>query len=234
MIKANNSNYLATYIASMAFLFNAGWIDSIVLYDVYSESVTYMTGNFSSMGNAIASEDLFFLANVLALIVGFIFGAALSGMMLKSDHLYFDKAFGRTLLLQALFTWVGLFLMNRTGFNTYAYYDLFFLAVAMGIQNSLTTIYSGGIGRTTHLTGTATDFGIQLGRFIGRKSYDKQKLIFLGLSMVIFTCGAAMGGTWTHYSKEDYIYLLLPSVVIPLSYAVYYIWLNKRNDQNNL
>jgi uncharacterized membrane protein YoaK (UPF0700 family) len=211
----------------MAFLFNAGWIDSIVLYNVYNESVTYMTGNFSSVGDGLATHNIFFLVNILSLIIGFILGATLSGILLRTENLYFDKAYGRILLLQAVFTLVGLLLMNHSGYKVYVYYDLFFLAVAMGIQNSLTSIYSGGLARTTHLTGTTTDFGIHLGRMIANKPYDRKKLIFYFFSMVTFAFGATMGATWSHYSNEDYLFLLLPSIIIPLAYGIYYIFFSK-------
>ena len=227
MVMLVKNSYKATFFVAMAFLFNSGWIDSIVLYNVYNESVTYMTGNFSSVGDAIATHNFFFLINVLSLIIGFIFGAMLSGMLLRTENLYFDKTYGRVLILQAVFTLLGLVLMNHSGYKVYAYYDLFFLAIAMGIQNSLTTIYSNGLARTTHLTGTTTDFGIHLGRLFARKPYDKKKLLFYFSSMLVFLIGAAIGGLWSHYSKEDYLYLLLPSIIIPLIYGFYYIFINK-------
>ncbi len=227
MVMLVKNSTRATFVVAMAFLFNAGWIDSIVLYNVYNESVTYMTGNFSSAGDAIATHNIFFLVNILSLIIGFIIGAILSGILLRTENLYFDKAYGRTLLLQAIFTLIGLVLMNHSGYKVYVYYDLFFLAIAMGIQNSLTSIYSGGLVRTTHLTGTTTDFGIQLGRMIAKKPYDRKKLVFYFFSMVIFAFGATMGAAWSHYSKEDYLLLLLPSIILPLGYGIYYLAFGK-------
>jgi uncharacterized membrane protein YoaK (UPF0700 family) len=222
MVMLVENSYRSTFIVVLMFLFNAGWIDSIVLYNVYNESITYVTGNFSSIGNGIAKNDIYFVFNILSLIIGFVIGAMLGGIFLKTENLAFDKAYGRTLLLQAAFTLVGLLLMNQSGYKVYVYYDLFFLSVAMGIQNSLTSIYSGGLARTTHLTGSVTDLGVQIGRMVANKPYDNKKLIFYFSSMVIFTFGATMGTIWSHYSKENYLFLLLPSIIIPFVYGFYY------------
>ncbi|MFT6836406.1 MAG: uncharacterized membrane protein YoaK (UPF0700 family) [Francisellaceae bacterium] len=229
MVMLVRNSYRATFAVTMAFLFNAGWVDSIVLYNVYNESVTYVTGNFSSVGDAIATHNIFFMFNIFMLIFGFIGGATVSGIILRTQNLYFDKTYGWVLILQAIFTLIGLLLMNQSGYKVYVYYDLMFLSFAMGMQNATTSIYSGGLARTTHLTGTTTDFGIHLGRWMARKAYDGRKLFFYFSSMIMFAVGSAAGAFWSHHSDHNYLYLLLPSILIPLAYGVYYIFFNERS-----
>jgi uncharacterized membrane protein YoaK (UPF0700 family) len=45
-------------------------------------------------------------------------------------------------------------------------FTIVLLCFVMGLQNALVTKLSGGVVRTTHLTGTVTDLGIELGRLL--------------------------------------------------------------------
>ena len=46
------------------------------------------------------------------------------------------------------------------------------LLFAMGLQNSLVSLVSGSVVRTTHLTGTFTDLGIELAQLIQKQKED--------------------------------------------------------------
>jgi uncharacterized membrane protein YoaK (UPF0700 family) len=45
-------------------------------------------------------------------------------------------------------------------------YFVWACALSCGLQNGLTSKYSGNVVRTTHLTGTTTDLGIALGHVL--------------------------------------------------------------------
>ncbi|MDE5033855.1 DUF1275 domain-containing protein, partial [Francisella tularensis subsp. holarctica] len=51
-------------------------------------------------------------------------------------------------------------------FDNHRVIDDLFLALVMGMQNSLTTLFFGGFARTTHMTGTNTELGIEIGRVL--------------------------------------------------------------------
>ena len=95
-----------------------------------------------------------------------------------------------------LFTvaWFGAYLMNFSP-NLLAFLLLF----AMGLQNSLVTVISNSIVRTTHLTGLFTDLGIELSQlFFFRKQVEKKQLkasIKLHISIIgsFFTGGIVSG-----------------------------------------
>jgi len=71
------------------------------------------------------------------------------------------------------------------------------LLFAMGLQNSLVSIVSGSVVRTTHLTGTFTDLGIELGQVLQKTTEDKKALksrIKLRSAIIFFfMCGALAG-----------------------------------------
>jgi uncharacterized membrane protein YoaK (UPF0700 family) len=68
------------------------------------------------------------------------------------------------------------------------------LAFGSGAQNALTTIYSGAVLRSTHVTGTVTDMGIELGKilFHGDKS-GVWKLQLLTTFLLCYILGGLLG-----------------------------------------
>src|SRR6202012_3968139 len=50
------------------------------------------------------------------------------------------------------------------------------LLFAMGLQNALVSIVSGSVVRTTHLTGTFTDLGIELAQLVQNSRQDNTML----------------------------------------------------------
>ncbi|MBS1618697.1 MAG: DUF1275 domain-containing protein [Bacteroidetes bacterium] len=74
-----------------------------------------------------------------------------------------------------------------------------FLLFAMGLQNSLVTIISSAVVRTTHLTGLFTDLGIEVGQLFFYKEADKRRKLraSVGLRFTIiaaFFSGCTAGG----------------------------------------
>lgn len=73
------------------------------------------------------------------------------------------------------------------------------LLFAMGMQNALVTMVSGSVVRTTHLTGTFTDLGIELAQVLDRKRKDRpilQRKIRLRMAIIFFFLAGALGGAW--------------------------------------
>ena len=51
---------------------------------------------------------------------------------------------------------------------------LFLLCFIMGMHNTVMTLLSGGAIRSTHMTGTATDLGIELSRALTTRSEERR------------------------------------------------------------
>ncbi|MBX3268888.1 MAG: DUF1275 domain-containing protein [Sandaracinaceae bacterium] len=67
------------------------------------------------------------------------------------------------------------------------------LLFGMGLQNSLVATVSGGVVKTTHLTGLMTDLGMELSGFVQGKTRTDRSLAFkLKLHLIIL--GTYMGG----------------------------------------
>jgi uncharacterized membrane protein YoaK (UPF0700 family) len=68
-----------------------------------------------------------------------------------------------------------------------AYHSIYMLSIACGMQNAMTTRYSGAVVRTTHLTGMVTDVGLLLGH-MARSDRDFHDLWKLTLFLPIIFC----------------------------------------------
>ena len=99
--------------------------------------------------------------------------------------------------------------------NTRVIDDLF-LAIAMGMQNSFTTLFFGGFARTTHMTGTTTDFGIEIGKVLKGDKSNIWKIPFYFTCMTVFILGNAVGVLWVKISGNNYTLMLFPSVLLPI------------------
>merc|ERR1719454_2751299 len=86
------------------------------------------------------------------------FGAMISGAYLSRKRLFKGGPRYAHLLILAS----AAFAAEKAEMN---FAGALLLAVSSGVQNAMTTLYSGGVMRTTHVTGTATDMGAELGMY---------------------------------------------------------------------
>ena len=117
------------------------------------------------------------------------------------------------------------------------------LLFAMGIQNALVSLVSGSVVRTTHLTGTFTDLGIELAHVLQKSRGDRPLLISrikLRLAIIFFFMCGALGGAYLFRSLGFHAFLAPVSV---LTYTLiydalriklkhyYYQWQNKGRNR---
>ena len=90
------------------------------------------------------------------------------------------------------------------------------LLFAMGLQNSLVSMVSGSVVRTTHLTGTFTDLGIELAQIIQKQKEDHPALkirIKLRLAIITFFMCGAMGGAYL-FRIFSFHSFLIPVIIL--------------------
>jgi uncharacterized membrane protein YoaK (UPF0700 family) len=101
------------------------------------------------------------------------------------------------------------------------------LLFAMGLQNSLVSIVSGAVVRTTHLTSTFTDLGIELAQLL-RKDAEINALlkakIKLRLAIIFFFMGGALAGAYLFRYFSFNAFFVPPAVLaFTLVYDVFRI-----------
>jgi uncharacterized membrane protein YoaK (UPF0700 family) len=226
-----NKKILFTYVICIALIFNAGWIDSVVLYKSFGASVAAMTGNYRILGHSITEFDFDFAYQVIILIVGFIIGAAINGLVIKEDHYIIGINHTKTLILQSLILLIGTMLIDNH-LNEFLLDDIF-LAIAMGMQNSFTTLFFGAFARTTHMTGTTTDLGIEIGRALRGDFRSLWKIPFFITCLIAFTLGNAAGVLWIGISGQYFTFMLFPSVLLPIIVGIIILYVYQLKKKNN-
>lgn len=111
------------------------------------------------------------------------------------------------------------------------------LLFAMGLQNSLVSIVSGSVVRTTHLTGTFTDLGIELAQITQKGRADNLILkskIKLRLAIIFFFMCGALGGAYLFRYISFYAFFAPASMLLfALVYDVYRIRVKRYYNQHS-
>lgn len=194
----------------------AGYIDA-VFFRLASLTVTHITGNAARLSGDVVSNHLTDAVRVVTLIGSFIFGAALSGVIVGSPHLRSGRRYGVVLMLEGL-----LLACSALTFTDQPTFAASLAAGAAGLQNAMASTYMGLIVRTTHLTGIATDIGFHLGCWARGRNVKHRHLLLLLLLGAGFLIGAATG-TLAAGTLGDHA-LWPVSLCTTLVGAGYFIW----------
>jgi uncharacterized membrane protein YoaK (UPF0700 family) len=232
---------LAAYLAFVGgFVNSAGFV-------VIGSFTSHVTGNVGRFANDIASAQWAAAATALVMVIAFVTGAFFASMVLESSSFrspataYACALFCEGLLL-ALFTVASHWTPEALARLRDA--EAAILCAAMGLQNSLVTRLSGAVVRTTHLTGVATDIGIELARWVrwwrrslaellpwsvpsGVRSAAKPASEKISLLVTIggsFTFGAAVGALLA--IRLHHTAMLIPSAAVTAcaGYAAWTGW----------
>ena len=140
------------------------------------QAVTHLTGTTTLLGAALADGDLRALSRLGGVLLAFVAGAALGGLIVQDSTLRLGRRYGVALVLESalLFAAVPLFRHHQIG-------GVLCAAMACGLQNAMATTYSGAVIRTTHLSGMFTDLGIGLGHALRGLQLPKRRLLLCAL-----------------------------------------------------
>ncbi|HCZ33645.1 MAG TPA: DUF1275 domain-containing protein [Holophagaceae bacterium] len=171
-----------------------------------SHYTSHMTGVVSSLADELAVGDLVTALAALAMMLSFLGGALVCTLLISfGQRRRMRSRYALTMILEALLMLVFGFMGNRLQqeirFTLPS--TVMLLCFIMGLHNAVTSIISGAAVRTTHLTGTVTDIGIELGRLAyvnvhhrqGRDRIlaNRQKLSLLILILASFLGGGVAG-----------------------------------------
>lgn len=195
---AQSDQQLGVVLAFVAGAANAGAFLAVNLY------TSHMTGIVSSVADYLVLGDVALALGAIGAVLSFLLGAMTSAMMINyARRRRLRSRYALPLLLEAML----LLVFGVLGAQLSAVTSLFvpstigLLCFMMGLQNAVITKVSGAVVRTTHLTGTITDIGIELGKLLywNRQSgddpvlADRARLRTLGALVVSFFLGGVMG-----------------------------------------
>lgn len=196
----NLNRQLAWAMAFVAGAVNAGGFLAVSHY------TSHVTGVASSMADELAEGDLATAMAALAMMLSFLAGAFVCTTLISfGQRRRMRSRYAVTLVFEAtlmlVFGFMGNRLQQEIRFTLPT--TVMLLCFIMGMHNTVTSIISGAAVRTTHLTGTVTDIGIELSRLTyvnvhhrhGRERIvaNRQKLTLLLLILASFVGGGVAG-----------------------------------------
>ncbi len=189
--------YTLTFVAGAT---NAGGFLAVAQY------TSHMTGIVSAMADHVALAEYALVLGGAGALLSFLAGAACSAVLVnfaRGRRLHSEYAL--PLLVEAALLLVFGLLGARLALIDTLLVPLavMLLCFIMGLQNAVISKLSRAEIRTTHVTGMATDLGIELGKLAYRNSTalagrpkvlaDRARLRVLSLMLLCFFGGGVMG-----------------------------------------
>jgi uncharacterized membrane protein YoaK (UPF0700 family) len=198
-VRANKQ--LGWVLAFVAGAINAGGFLAVQQY------TSHVTGMVSSMADNLALGHLSLLVDGLVGVVAFLLGAICCAVMVNfARRQAMASEFALPLLLEAALILVfGLTGSQLSRFEGLLVpFTVLLLCFIMGLQNAVVTKLSHGVIRTTHLTGTVTDLGIEIGKLLywnrdpapdthSLVRADRERMLVLTVLILSFLSGAIVG-----------------------------------------
>ncbi len=189
-----------------------GFIDAMG-FVILATFTSNMTGNTAAMGARAARGEFAGARRLALVIVSFIAGAVLSGLLTEGGKRKgFRAVYSLALSVEVALLAICLAIIAHGWAGHVAVAMI--LPLAMGLQNATITQIAGAVVRTTHVTGVLTDLGLESVRllywfrdrtrghllerlmkafYLSSQHPSLQRLLLLGSIWASFLLGAALG-----------------------------------------
>jgi uncharacterized membrane protein YoaK (UPF0700 family) len=194
----------------------AGYVNTILL-SVYHVPVSHMSGAVSMFGYDLESGDTGHLLRIASMVVGFLLGAIISGVIIGGTTLKPGRRYGVALMLEGGLLAVGSWRVIAGDLG-----GLSFVAAACGLQNGMASSYLGLILRTTHVTGIVTDIGVLIGHWLRHRTVEPWKLLLLTALFLGFAGGGLTGAFAHHWLGLHALWIAAGGCFA--AGAVYFFW----------
>ena len=205
------------WVGAGALACTAGMVNAVGFLGFEQQAVTHLTGTTTLLGAAVATSDVRAMLQLSGLMVAFVLGAALGGVIVQDATLRLGRRYGVALALES-----ALLFGSATLFRHHQATGAMLAAMACGLQNAMATTYSGALIRTTHLSGMFTDLGIGLGHALRGLPLQRRRLMLCAWIIAGFFAGGVLGTIVFGYVGTDA--LLVPATmtgVVGIGYAAY-------------
>lgn len=202
-IKSKTKNSIGINITGFILTTMAGWVDTIGVALFLGQRLSSMTGRGHTLGYWAYNRELKMFLVIALIIISFIIGAAISTRITGKIGLTGGLLFTGVLII------IGSFPFNLQN----SILSAVFVPMAMGCQNSATSLTE--IKRSTHLTGAATDIGINVAK-------GNWKIVrFWIYRWIGFPIGSFIGFNLVNLVKNNKISgsvtLIIPAIIIMLT-----------------
>lgn len=209
------------WIGAFALSCIAGMVNVTGYLGFEHQAITHLTGTTTLLGAAIADGELSITLHLAGVIVAFVIGAAISGLIVQDSTLRLGRRYGIALTAVS-----GLLLLSIPLFERQWIAGAWSAAMACGLQNAMATTYSGAVIRTSHLSGMFTDLGIGIGHALRGMPLPVRRLRLSVLIIAGFLCGATLGAFL--FRALSYRALLVPAALTGVAGTIYTIYRHRR------
>lgn len=216
---------LPRWVEAGAFLlaFLAGSVNAVGFLGFQHQAVSHLSGTATILGAELAGVNFLSVTHLLLILLSFVLGAALSGILIRHTALKLGRNYGVALLIEGALLFAAMTLLLQD--STYGHY---LASAACGLQNAMATTFSGAVIRTTHLTGIFTDLGIMLGAKLRGVAFDKRRVILYLLLIGGFVSGGVIGSLlFTHI---DFFALALPATMTVIIALIYWVFAQRKSS----
>lgn len=225
------------------FCFQAGMINSGGFLSAH-QFVSHVTGFGTRVGTEFMLSEFLIAFELLLIPLGFISGCVVAGFftdakIIKNRAPNFQLPFLVISFLLAVAGiaghegWFGSFGEPLRLQRDFAL--LFILCFSCGLQNATIVSLTNGSVRTTHMTGIATDIGLNISRYLVRPEKTERAWLSLRiLKFTFFTLGAAFGAIL--FSKLGHLGFLVPAVMnlVLMSFLTFKLYQKTVENQGQL
>ncbi|NOR33002.1 MAG: DUF1275 domain-containing protein [Sulfitobacter sp.] len=185
---ANIDLALAGLLSSVAGALNA------VGFLIAGSFTANMTGNISAFADTLANGAVFVALSFAGLVVAFIGGAGVAALAIQTgERREIRSIYALAIAAEAVILMLLSAMLVLAPLGMQETFLVVILSFVMGLQNAVTTMISRARVRTTHVSGMATDIGIELAALVGGDTSRQDALPKLSLHSLTLAC-FAMGG----------------------------------------
>jgi uncharacterized membrane protein YoaK (UPF0700 family) len=185
---ANIDLALAGLLSSVAGALNA------VGFLIAGSFTANMTGNISAFADTLADGAVLVSLSFAGLVVAFIFGAGMAALVIQAgERKKIRSIYALAIAAEAVVLLLLSAALVLAPLGMHETFLVVILSFVMGLQNAVTTMISRARVRTTHVSGMATDIGIELAALVGGDASRQDALPKLSLHSLTLACFAVGG-----------------------------------------
>lgn len=205
---------------------NAGFINAVGLLGVSHQAISHLTGTSTVLSLALAQQHSGDVLHLLLVMLSFVLGAAYSGLIIGNTALKLGRRYSVTLLTESCLLLLAMWFLAHD-----SNWGHLFASAACGLQNAMTSTYSGAIVRTTHVSGMFTDLGVCLGLALRGQRQDRRKILLYLILVTSFIAGGVLGSLC--YLRYQFAALWFPCVLTALLALCYRLFLHRPRVNKN-
>ena len=205
---------LAGLLSSMAGALNA------VGFLIAGSFTANMTGNISAFADHLAGGAILISLSFIGLVAAFIGGASMAALAIQiGERRHIRSIYALAIAAEAIILLLLGMALALSSANAHETFLVVVLSFVMGLQNAVTTMISRARVRTTHVSGMATDIGIELAALFGNNGSQKdtvRKVRLHSLTLASFAIGGVCGALLFHL-VGSWLFVIVAIVLLTIA-----------------